>query len=89
MAARLTLSDLGPGARCLMLLPMSDRRQLPQLLSEVRPWLSALARPETAGLDAIATVAGFDRMCDFGQLQAPAADQPTDGVPAGTGLLVS
>ncbi len=85
----LTLSDLGPGARCLVLLPLSERRQLQPMLRSLAPWLSGLARPESQGpaLDALATEAGFDRSCSFGDLHRPEADQPTDGVRAGTGLL--
>jgi len=90
MHAPLSLVDLGPGARCLVLLPLVDRQQLPAAMAPLRTWLSGLARPLAAAtsIDPLAHQAGFDRTCPFGRLHAPDADVPTDGVSAGTGLLL-
>ena len=77
---QLELKAVGPGARCLVMLSLPHRNELGRALAQMRPWLSTLAIPRTAiGVGHAALAAGFDRVCAPGQMQAPAADRPTNG----------
>ena len=83
----LDAAALGPGARCVVMLPLAHRNALATALAPLRPWLSTLAVPRTSiGVGHVALSAGFDRVCAIGQMQAPKADRPTNGYEAGQHL---
>ena len=77
---QLAPAALGPGARCLVMLPLAHRNELGAALAPMERWLSTLAVPRRSiGVGHVALSAGFDRVCAAGQMQAPKADRPTNG----------